>query len=59
MKKKIYEMPKVTVTAIEAESFCAGSGGIETKISTEEIGATEMLSKKHRGTDLWGDDYDE
>ena len=58
MKKKIYEMPKVTVTAIEAESFCAAS--IEKTLNKDkEVGGSSMLSKENRGFDVWGDDYDE
>ena len=58
MKKKIYEMPLVTVTAIEAETFCAAS--IERTLDkTKEVGGSAMLSKENRGFDVWGDDSDE
>ena len=58
MKKKIYEMPLVAVTALEAESFCAAS--IEKTLNkTKEVEGSSMLSKENRGFDVWGDDYDE
>ena len=58
MKKKIYEMPKVAVAVIEAETFCAAS--IERTLDkTKEVGGSAMLSKENRGFDVWGDDSDE
>ena len=58
MKRKIYEMPKVTATALEAESFCAAS--IERTLNkTKEVEGSSMLSKENRGFDVWGDDSDE
>ncbi len=58
MKKKIYEMPKVAVTAIEAESFCAAS--IENVLdSGTEIDGSAMMSKENRGFDVWGGDSEE
>ncbi len=51
-------MPKVAVTAIEAESFCAAS--IENVLdSGTEIDGSAMLSKENRGFDVWGGDSEE
>ncbi len=58
MKKKIYEMPLVAVTAIEAETFCAASI-VRTLDKTKEVEGSSMLSKENRGFDVWGDDSDE
>lgn len=55
MKKKIYETPMVTVTAIETEPFCAASFSNELD-SYNEIDGTEMMSKENYDFDLWDEE---
>ena len=51
MEKKIYEMPALDVTIIDAEPLCAGSLG--SSFDEEEVDGDYLLSKENDGFELW------